>query len=213
MRPATSAEPGRTPLYSGEMMPLRPFAAEPRTRREELMAVAARLFAVRGFHGVTVDDIGAELELSGPALYHHFRGKEALLGEVLIAISEQLLGHGTDVVAKAPDPAAALASLVGAHVDFALDRPELITVQFRDLLHASPADQHRVRELQGRYVDLWIDAVGGVTGATDRLATSARVHAVFGLINSTPHSLRLDRRAMAALLTAMATAALQVEAG
>jgi AcrR family transcriptional regulator len=195
------------------MMPLRPFAAEPRTRREQLMAVAARLFAVRGFHGVTVDDIGAELELSGPALYHHFRGKEALLGEVLIAISDQLLGHGAAVVAMASDPAAALASLVGAHVEFALDRPELITVQYRDLLHASPGDQHRVRDLQGRYVDLWIDAVAGVTGDTDRLATSARVHGVFGLINSTPHSLRLDREAMSALLTAMATAALQADGG
>ena len=48
-------------------------------RRKELIAVAANLFASRGYYAVTVDDIGDAVGLTGPALYRHFASKEALL--------------------------------------------------------------------------------------------------------------------------------------
>ena len=185
-----------------------PFAAEPVTRRQQLLNVAALLFAERGFYGVTIDDIGAELDMSGPALYHHLTGKEALLGEILIAISEQLLDYGSTVASAAGDPDAAQRALVAAHVDFALDRPELITVQSRDLIHASEADQHTVRRLQARYVDVWVDVGIQLHPRRTRERATAQVHATFGLINSTPHSARMERREMAEMLTAMALAAL-----
>lgn len=66
------------------------------TRREQILKEAARLFAERGFHGVGVDEIGAAVGISGPGLYRHFPGKDAMLAELLVGISEQLLrGRGT----------------------------------------------------------------------------------------------------------------------
>src|SRR5690606_17721877 len=56
------------PDLSAPAGPVRPRSR----RREELLAVAANLFAARGFTNVTVDDIGAAAGVSGPALYHHF---------------------------------------------------------------------------------------------------------------------------------------------
>ncbi|MEY2401791.1 MAG: hypothetical protein QOJ08_1902, partial [Ilumatobacteraceae bacterium] len=56
------------------------------SRRDELLSVAADLFAERGFTKVTVDDIGNAVGVSGPALYHHFDGKQSLLGEMLVRI-------------------------------------------------------------------------------------------------------------------------------
>ena len=47
------------------------------TRREEILDAAARLFAERGYHGVSIDDIGAAVGMSGPGFYRHFAGKEA----------------------------------------------------------------------------------------------------------------------------------------
>ncbi len=52
---------------------------------------AARLFAERGFHGVGVDEIGAAVGISGPGLYRHFAGKDAMLAELLVGISDSLL--------------------------------------------------------------------------------------------------------------------------
>jgi AcrR family transcriptional regulator len=175
------------------------------SRRTEILAAAAALFAQHGFARVTVDDIGAALGISGPAIYHHFRSKEALLGEMLVSISEHLLARGAEIAAASEEP---LAELVAHHADFAVDNVALITVQYRDLVHAAPTDQAQVRRLQRRYVELWVDALG----AADRREGVAQVHAVFGLLNSTPHSGRLARTDMKALLTDMALVALAATA-
>src|ERR1700752_2271240 len=95
-----------------------------RSRRGEIREIAVGLFAARGYHGVSMDDIGAAAGVTGPALYHHFAGKEAMLVAALIPVSERLLSGGRDRIAEYPDdPVAALAALVDFHVDFALDDP------------------------------------------------------------------------------------------
>ena len=101
-------------------------------RRDEILETAAELFAARGFHGVSVADIGAACGISGPALYKHFPSKDAVLAEMLVEISERLLQVGTERSAAAPDATAALAALVEWHVDFALRHRPLIVVQDRD---------------------------------------------------------------------------------
>src|SRR6476659_8413404 len=91
-----------------------------RSRREEILAIAVGLFAARGYHGVSMDDIGAAAGVTGPALYHHFAGKEAMLAAALNPVSESLLAGGRARLAEhQSSPAAGLAALVDFHVDFA----------------------------------------------------------------------------------------------
>lgn len=179
-------------------------------RRRELLAIAADLFAERGFANVTVDDIGEAAGVSGPALYHHFAGKEALLGEMLIGISQYLLDGGRRIVAERGDDVQE--RLVRFHAEFAVDDRALITVHFRDLVHATDADQAAVRSRQARYVSVWVDVLQRRHCELDRRTAGAAIHATFGLINSTPHSSRLPRAAMLDLLTRMALGALDVVA-
>jgi AcrR family transcriptional regulator len=178
------------------------------TRREQILAAAADLFARHGFHGVGIDDIGAAVGISGPALYRHFRSKDAMLGEMLTSISEVLLAGGQDRAANAGTPEATLADLVRFQVDFALDNPALIAVQERNLGNLADPDRRKVRTLQRRYVEVWVDAIRSAVPGTGEPAARAAAHAVFGLINSTPHSRYLDRHQMAELLRGMALAAL-----
>src|SRR5947208_12886119 len=104
------------------------------SRREEILRAAARLFAERGSRAVGVDDVGAAVGVTGPAIYRHFASKDAMLAEMLVRISERLLAGGTECVAAAgADPRAQLRALVEFQVEFALDNPALITVQDRDL--------------------------------------------------------------------------------
>jgi AcrR family transcriptional regulator len=178
------------------------------SRRDELLSVAADLFAGRGFAKVTVDDIGNAVGLSGPALYHHFDSKESLLGEMLVRISESLLAKANSIVDKT-SLHDALNPIVAMHVDFAVDNRSLITVHFRDLVQARKSDQRRVKDLQSAYVDIWVDIVDAQhLGVLDTKEVRAAVHAVLGLINSTPFSARLRRDAHVALLRTMATASI-----
>lgn len=183
------------------------------SRQEEILAAAARLFATRGYHGVGIDDIGSAVGVSGPALYRYFASKETILARMLVDISERLLAGGAQRVerigtAAAADPLAALRALVAFHVQFALDHPELITVHDRDLDNVEAEQRRRVRRLQRGYVEIWVRALGAYRPELAEQTARAAVHAVLGLLNSTPHSLRLERPAMAALLERMALAAL-----
>src|SRR4051795_1460736 len=84
-----------------------------RSRREEILEIAVGLFAERGYHGVSMDDVGAAAGITGPALYHHFAGKEAMLAAALYPVSEGLLAGGRARVKEFPtDPGAALVALV-----------------------------------------------------------------------------------------------------
>src|SRR5687768_3233831 len=85
-----------------------------RSRREEILEIAVGLFAARGYHGVSMDDIGAAAGVTGPALYHHFAGKEAMLVAALIPVSDSLLAAGRERFVRHPDdPHAAIEALVG----------------------------------------------------------------------------------------------------
>ena len=189
-------------------------AANP-SRREQILRAAAQLFAERGSRAVGVDDVGAAVGVTGPAIYRHFASKDAMLAEMLLRISERLLDGATQRIASAgTDATAQLRALVAFQVDFALDNPALITVQDRDLGALSPTDARRVRQLQRRYVEEWVAVLQRLHPGAGTAACRARAHAVFGLINSTPHSAgRLARPAMAALLTEMALSAASVGAG
>ncbi|MCW4384711.1 TetR/AcrR family transcriptional regulator [Salinibacterium sp. SYSU T00001] len=158
-------------------------------RRAALLAAAAELFAERGYAGVSLEDLGAAAGVSGPAVYRHFAGKQAVLTQLLVGVSESLLAGGQAVVEEHPDAASALSALIEFHVRFALADPHIIRVQDRDLDSLEPEARHQVRSLQRRYSELWVDTVTRLRPELPRPETRLRVQATFGLINSTPHAL------------------------
>lgn len=178
------------------------------TRRQQILATAAELFAQRGFHGVSVSDLGAAVGISGPALYRHFASKDAMLAEMLISISEELLSVGRARVASAASPSDALAALVAWHTDFALHNKPLIVVQDRDWDSLPDEARERVRTLQSAYVDLWAEQLRAVRPGLTLKSARARAHAAFGLLNSTPRIPALPEDELSPLLQQMALAAL-----
>ncbi|MER6786514.1 SACE_7040 family transcriptional regulator [Streptomyces sp. NPDC000658] len=159
------------------------------TRREQILREAARLFAERGFHGVGVDEIGAAVGISGPGLYRHFPGKDAMLAELLVGISGRLLTGAKRRLEEADGvpSEAVLDSLVEGHIDFALDDRPLITLHDRELDRLRDSDRKLVRQLQRQYVELWVEVLCAVYPGLAEPAARSAVHSVFGLLNSTPH--------------------------
>ncbi|WP_067853308.1 TetR/AcrR family transcriptional regulator [Nocardia shimofusensis] len=247
-------------------------------RRRQLLDAGARLIADRGFLGVRLDDLGAAVGISGPAVYRHFASKEALLVELLVGISRRLLAGGRAVfdeyldssdeaephdggrvdggrvdggrgdVAFGGSPAGgagrgedgggrmdvafrgdhgrddgrddggarahaetALAALVDFHLDFALGEPELIRIQDRDLDNLPASARRQVRRTQREYVEIWVDVLRRLLPALPEEQARVRAHAVFGLLNSTPHSATTATAARARpVLRDMALSALAV---
>jgi hypothetical protein len=131
-----------------------------------------------------------------------------MLAEMLVAISERLLEVGQARVAEAADPASALTALIGWHTEFALTNRSLIVVQDRDWASLPEEARARVRTLQTSYVALWVVQIRQLWPRLTRRQAEAAAHAVFGLLNSTPHSARIPAPRMRDLLQTMAAASL-----
>ena len=177
-------------------------------RRQQILDIAADLFAARGFHGVSVAELGAACGISGPALYKHFESKDAMLAEMLVTISETLLAEGRSRVAQAEGPREALEALVEWHIEFAIAHRSLIVVQDRDWSSLPDQARERVRALQRAYVDVWATQVRRFDTTLSPEASRTRAHVLFGLLNSTPHSGRLPDTQMHDVLRDMAHGAL-----
>ena len=182
-------------------------------RHAAILHEAARLFAERGYSGVSLEEIGAAVGVSGPAVYRHFENKQALLGAILVGVSERLRAGGRSVSDAGGSPDDRLEAIVAFHVDFALTDADVIRVQDRDLASLREDDRHTVRRLQREYVELWIGILSELHPERSESDLRVRAHACFGLINSTPHSSRGLRGAPAdstvrSILESMATAAL-----
>jgi AcrR family transcriptional regulator len=177
-------------------------------RRDQILDVAAELFAEHGFHGVSIADLGAACGFSGPALYKHFRSKQAILSEMLVSISEELLREGRRRVKEAADDKAALVALIDWHVSFALNHKPLIVVQDRDWSALPVEAREKVRATQLAYVEVWVKVLRSLHTGLSVEQARARVHAGFGLINSTPHSAVVSDAQMHEILSGMALRAL-----
>jgi len=159
-------------------------------RRLQLLAAAERLFAERGFLAVRLEDIGAAAGVSGPAIYRHFPNKESLLVELLVGISARLLAGARQVRTRSADAAVALDGLIDFHLDFALTEPDLIRIQDRDLAYLPAAAEKQVRKAQRQYVEVWVGVLRELNPELAEGDARLTAHAVFGLLNSTPHSMK-----------------------
>ncbi|TPG35175.1 TetR/AcrR family transcriptional regulator [Mycolicibacterium hodleri] len=52
------------------------------TRREELLAVATKLFAARGYHGTRMDDVADAVGLNKATVYHYYASKSLILFDI-----------------------------------------------------------------------------------------------------------------------------------
>ena len=97
------------------------------SRREEIIKAAARIFAAKGYHGTTLDEIAREIGVSKPALYYHIKNKEEILKEIVGRIMEPM-----ETVAKVGrsgiPPRQRIAQMIRMLVQFAAERQEITLI-------------------------------------------------------------------------------------
>ena len=99
-------------------------------RRQELLGIAAGLFAEKGFKNTTVRDIADAAGILSGSLYHHFDSKEAMVDEILSTFQEELFGKYDDILRSTADARTKLEQAVRVSFE-AIDqhRPEVAIFQ------------------------------------------------------------------------------------
>lgn len=96
-------------------------AARGRATREQLIEVATRLFAERGYEDTSIEAVLTAARVSRGALYHHFAGKDALFEAVVQSVENRIMAKLTAAIGDAQDPVAILTTAALAWIDLAGD--------------------------------------------------------------------------------------------
>jgi AcrR family transcriptional regulator len=171
-------------------------------RRERILRAAAELVAERGFHAVSMADIGGAAGIVGSGVYRHFDSKSAVLLALLDEAIGRLLRHAAAAVGSGRPDGEALEELVRGHVSFAVEESPLVRLWLREVHTMPDADQRRLRHLQRRYVEDWVRTLRGLRPELPDADARARVHVAIGAIQSaTTWPANVPREDLAALLT------------
>ena len=179
------------------------------SRPEQILEAAVRLFRQHGFHGAGIDQIGAEVGISGPAIYRHYPNKLSLLIAASERAAEQLESAAKHIVADASSADDALDRLIDMHVRFALADRELIAVYLEEERNIPTEERRRIRRLQRSYLEQWLQPLEQLVPSSSPERLRATLYAVYAILNSpTVFDSHLGHDELAGLLSDMAKAAL-----
>jgi TetR/AcrR family transcriptional regulator, cholesterol catabolism regulator len=124
------------------------------TRREELVTVAARLFAERGYHGTSMADLAGAMGVQKGSLYSLTGSKQELL--VAITRDGAAAFHARlDGVPDAADPLERVRLALRAHLAVVAGQVSSATVFTREWRFLDEPERSRFRSERRRYEERW----------------------------------------------------------
>ena len=162
-----------------------------RSRREEILHVAAQLFAQNGYHGTGIAELGEAVGLGKGALYHHIGSKEDLLYEISSRHVIEMVGFGEQLLASDISPLEKFRRLMRTIAD---NLPEL-TVFFREVRTLRGERGEHLLSLRARFEEIWAEILDeGRSAGVFRTADPIVVKGLLGLHNYSYLWLRPDGR-------------------
>ena len=126
------------------------------TRREELLSIAAGLFAERGLRATTVRDIADAAGILSGSLYHHFSSKEAIVDEILRGFLDSLFSDYRRIVESGLGPRETLEQLVRASFEAIHRNRDEVAIYQDELKHlrGNPRFDY-LRERNTEFREMW----------------------------------------------------------
>ena len=154
-------------------------------KRERILEEAVKLFYERGFTGTTLDDIAAELGVTKPFIYTHFRSKTDLLAALCKPTIELSLEAVTSAAKGLGSPTERLQRAVMDFTQVVLSRQANIAIYFREEKNLAPDALAEINALRKRFdrVLSKLLAEGVAAGEFDVKDVSLTVLAIGGMIS------------------------------
>ena len=118
-------------------------------RRRQLLDVALDVFAERGFHSTSMDEVALAAGVTKPVLYQHFPSKRALYVELLEDVGSQLLARLTSATDRASTGRQRVEEGFGAYFGFVDENRSA----FRLLFGASVRNDPEFAVVADRFID------------------------------------------------------------
>nr|WP_158703323.1 TetR/AcrR family transcriptional regulator [Pseudonocardia dioxanivorans] len=127
----------------------------PGSRREQLIAAAASAFRRHGYAGVSIDDIGGEIGVVGPALYRYFDNKAEILVAAITRLSEWRALETLRTLEQEPRSEKVIDGLVDGYVGLAAQFPDLVALSLTERLFLPQDARERLQRTQSEHLAEW----------------------------------------------------------
>jgi AcrR family transcriptional regulator len=135
-------------------------ASQAPTRRDELLELAATMFAERGLRATTVRDIADSAGILSGSLYHHFSSKEEMVDELLHGFLDWLFSRYQEIVATEPNPLERLKGLFMASFEAIEDRHAQVVIYQDEAKRLSGQERFSyVEERNREQRKMWVDVL------------------------------------------------------
>lgn len=118
--------------------------ASQRRRAPQIIEAAARVFAERGFHGATTQDIADVLGIKQASLYYYFSSKEAALELVCLRGVEGFFEAAKAIAARPESARKRLALLINSHLSPLVNRADFVKVFLNERQHLPTESRRRI---------------------------------------------------------------------
>jgi AcrR family transcriptional regulator len=180
-------------------------------RKTRIMAAAADLVARKGYHAVSMAEIGSAAGITGSGVYRHFDSKSAVLVALFDRVIDDLLREEQEILDTTSDLPRALDRLIAGQVEFVVADRELAKVYHTEINNLPDEDRRRLRRKQRLYLEEWVHLVDELRDDLSDAEARTVVHAAIGAIQSTLfHGVGLAEDRLRLLLTEAARAVLGI---
>ncbi|GAB2993134.1 TetR/AcrR family transcriptional regulator [Amycolatopsis acidiphila] len=164
------------------------------SRREQLLSAATELFRQRGFHDVSMEDIGAAAGIAGPSVYRHFPSKTSLIHAIARRTADRLALAVEEVLRNSADELEALRCLVSSYVQVLTGSAELAVTFTIDGVNLAERDRAELLRIQRDYVAQWVSLLCTVHPGLNAREAKITVHAALTIANDLARTRRINAR-------------------
>ncbi|MDE2230364.1 MAG: TetR family transcriptional regulator [Alphaproteobacteria bacterium] len=134
------------------MPPVRgPRAARPRRRADEIIDAAAAVFAERGYHGASTQDVADHLGMRQASLYYYFPSKESALEQVCLRSVGDFLERAQAIANGSGGSADKLAAIIRSHLAPVEERGAYVRCFLRERRFLPRESARRIGRVARRY--------------------------------------------------------------
>jgi TetR/AcrR family transcriptional regulator, cholesterol catabolism regulator len=162
-------------------------AARPRRRAEEIIDATAAVFAERGYHGASTQDVADRLGMRQASLYYYFPSKEAALEQVCLRSVGDFLERAQAIASGPGDAADKLLAIIRSHLAPVEERGDYVRCFLRERRFLPRDSARRIRHVARRYESILQSVIeGGIAAGELRRDLDPRLVtlALIGMCNA-----------------------------
>ena len=122
-----------------------------KSRREEILACAARQFREKGYQATSMREIAKEVGITGASLYNHIASKHEILETLIITVAEQFTVGMDQIVASNKPVLEQVESVVHLHIDVTIRNQDALGSLNNDWMHLEGKALPYFEEMRNQY--------------------------------------------------------------